>query len=526
MKIARALRVRFTVNRILVAIVLIAAFLAVASLVRGGHSSRADHAVALVPPDALVYAHLTVDRGSAQWRYARRIAGGSPALSALLKRVPAALHTGGSLTQLDAALRPWLGDEAALALLPDGRRATSLILLKVRNLKGAKSFLAGVGPSRISLYRGTQVRLYGSLAATFAGGFLAIGTPRNVHRALDAQAGSSLGDDQLFRHAREGIDSSGSLLYAYAPADGVRRLLQQQKGFVGRLGDLLAQPAARATAAAARFERTGVRVWLSDVEFPRLRGAALPAPVFAPKLPLSVPRNAIAYYGVGGVTRLFRRLEALAGGRASSLSSEIERLRRELRPSGVRQLTRAVNGLGNREAALVVTPPDDAPVVSLIVGDMTKDDANYFLLGLQPLVSRVASTTQGGAASTVTPGNEAGVDTLTLGIGPALSLTYGFLGDRIVISTDPAGIRQIANAQETILHQPSFAPGMRALLNRATSVLFLDLHRLSSLVERAGFGTTPEYRAIKPELGTIGAVSVITQSERGSNTTQAFIEVP
>jgi hypothetical protein len=45
-------------------------------------------------------------------------------------------------------------------------------------------------------------------------------------------------------------------------------------------------------------------------------------------------------------------------------------------------------------------------------------------------------------------------------------------------------------------------------------------------VERAGLGTTPEYEAIKPDLARIGTVSVITQSERSSQTAQVFVEVP
>jgi hypothetical protein len=526
MRILRALRARFTLNRILVAIVLVAAFLGVVSLVQGGSSSHTDHAVALVPPQALVYAHLTVDRDSRQWRYAQRILNESPALLTLRDRSLDALGTGGTPKELDAALRPWLGDEAALALIPNGRRATSLILLKVRSLKRAKSFLAGAGRSRIALYRGTQVRIYGSLAATFIDDFLVIGAVRNVRLALDAREGRSLSENGLFREARAGIDSSGSLLYAYAPADGVRRLLQQQKGLVGRIGDLLARPALRATAAAARFERKGIQVSLSDVEFERLPGAALAAPVFAPQLPRSVPRDAIAYYGVQGVTRLFRGLEALSGGRASELTRGIDRLRRQLRPSGIRALTRALRPLDRREAALVVTPPDDSPVVSLIVNDTTREEGGDMLIALQPLLSRVVSTTQGGAAATLVPGSEAGIDTLTLRLNPDLSLTYAALGDRIMVSTDPAGVRQVAMAEKTLLGEPAFAPGMRGLLKGATSLLFLDLHRLSSLIERAGFGTTPEYRAIKPELGRIGAVSVITQSERGSQKTQAFIEVP
>lgn len=526
MRLLHELRARFTLNRVLVAIVLVAAFLAVVSLVQGGSSSHSDQAVAIVPPDALVYVHLTVDRSSSQWRYARRIVNKAPALLTLRDRSLGALGTGRTPDELDSALRPWLGDEAALALLPHGRKATSLILLEVRNLERAKSFLAGAGRSRIELYRNTQVRVYPTLAATFVDGFLAIGELRNVRRALDARAGRSLADDGLFREARDGIDSSGSLLYAYAPAAGVRRLLQEQKGLVGRIGDLLARPALRATAAAARFERNGIRASLSDVEFERLPGAALAAPTFAPQLPRSVPRDAIAYYGVQGVTQLFRKLETLSGGRASELTRGIDRLRRQLRPSGIRALARALRPLDQREAALVVTPPDDAPIVSLIVGDTTRAEGGDMLIALQPLLSRVVNATQGGAAPTLVPGSEAGVDTLTLRLNPELSLTYAALGDRIMVSTDPAGVREVATAADTLLGVPEFAPGMRDLLTGATSLLFLDLHRLSSLIERAGLGTTPEYRAIKPELGRIGAVSVITQSKRGSQTTQAFIEVP
>jgi hypothetical protein len=192
----------------------------------------------------------------------------------------------------------------------------------------------------------------------------------------------------------------------------------------------------------------------------------------------------------------------------------------------VQALVRALGPLNEREAALIVTPPDDAPVVSLIVGDTTRSEAGDVLIALQPLLARVVNSTSGGTAASLVPGSEGGIDTLTLQINPDLSLTYAALGDRIVVSTDPSGVRQIATAQQTLLGESAFAPGMRGLLKQATSVVFLDLHRLSSLIERAGLGTTPEYRTIKPELAKIGTVSVITQSNGSSQTAQAFIEVP
>lgn len=525
MTLAGELRARFTLNRVLIAIVLIAGILGVASLLRGDDASHTDHAVTLVPANALLYAHLEVHRDSSQWGDARRIIDKLPSLLQLSNEALGDLASGRTAQQLDAQLRPWLGDEAALALLPNGQRANSLILLKVGDLQRAKSFLAGAGSSKISLYRNTQVREYKTLAAAFVGDFLAIGRIENVRAALDARTGRALAGEAVFRDARKGIDVGGSLLFAYAPGDGVRRLLQQQKGIVGRLGDALARPALRATAAGVRFEGNGVRVSLANVEYPKLPGANA-APSFAPQLPRSVPANAIAYYGVQGVGQLFERLQALSGGRTSELTRAVDRLRSQLRPSGVQALVRALGPLNQREAALIVTPPDDAPVASLVVGDTTRSEGGDVLIALQPLLSRVVQATAGGTASTLVPGSEAGVDTLTLRINPELSLTYASLGDRIVVSTDPAGVRQIATAEKTILSEGAFAPGMRGLLKKATSVVFLDLHRLSSLIERAGFGTTPEYRTIKPELARIGAMSVITQSNGSSQTAQAFIEVP
>ena len=88
-------------------------------------------------------------------------------------------------------------------------------------------------------------------------------------------------------------------------------------------------------------------------------------------------------------------------------------------------------------------------------------------------------------------------------------------------------MRQVGDARRTrSSDNAAFAPGMRDLLTEATSVVFLDLRRLSSLVEQAGLGTTPEYRAIKPDLARVGTVSAITQSERSSQTAEIFVEVP
>src|SRR5207247_7056991 len=48
------------------------------------------------------------------------------------------------------------------------------------------------------------------------------------------------------------------------------------------------------------------------------------------------------------------------------------------------------------------------------------------------------------------------IDTLTLRLNPELALTYASLGDRIMISTDPAGVRQVATAQHKQIGRASW----------------------------------------------------------------------
>ena len=88
------------------------------------------------------------------------------------------------------------------------------------------------------------------------------------------------------------------------------------------------------------------------------------------------------------------------------------------------------------------------------------------------------------------------------------------------------GIRQLRARGASLATNPRFARGLGDFLKEPTSVVFLDLPHLTALVERAGLGATPEYRAIRPDIARIGTVSVITTTERSSQTAQAFIEVP
>ena len=115
-------------------------------------------------------------------------------------------------------VRPWIGDEAAIALLPDGRRASSLILVRVADQARARDFLRGAGrPARAAPQRESTVRSYGSLATAFVGDFLAIGSPANVRAAIDTRGGAVARRRLAVPLARcAGCETDDPIAYAYA----------------------------------------------------------------------------------------------------------------------------------------------------------------------------------------------------------------------------------------------------------------------------------------------------------------------
>ena len=517
------LRARLTLDRIALAVVLIGAVLVVASLVEGSGGDEArDDAVRLVPADALLYVHTRVEPSSSQWQRAGEIVRRLPALRRLRDRALDSLSRERRRLNFETQVRPWIGDEAAVALLPAGRRATSLILVQVADERLARRFLAGAGRSTRERHRGIEVRVYGNLAAAFVGQFMAIGSPANVRAAIDARRRGSLSRVDLFRRAVDQLEVEDRLAYAYVPARGFSQVLQGQDGLVGQIRSLVQVPGLRAAAAAVRAEGNGVRLDLATLAPERV-----PAKRYRPTLTEEVPSATMAFVGAAGIEGVLDQLERLSGEGGSALPGLIQRLRRQLGGDGERALLRAVAPLAGREAALFATPPVNVPVVTLVVADTSAQEAGDVLVALQPVISQLLENPAGGQVPAIIPRRIAGVEATTLSISPGLALTYAAFEDKLVVSTSPDGIRQLRMAGDSLADNASFAPGgLRKSLDRASSVVFLDLRRLSALVERAGLAATRGYRAIKSDIARIGAVSGVTTSERTSQTSQIFVEVP
>ena len=154
------------------------------------------------------------------------------------------LAIGGRPVDFARDVRPWLGDEAALALLNSpGRTAGSLIVLAVSDPAKARAFLARAGAARASVYRRTRIATYGAVATAFVRSQLVIGPAASLRQAIDTASGArpSLAANPTFRRASSALPS-GRAADAWASRDGVRRLLEPQAGLLGAAGSLLDNP--------------------------------------------------------------------------------------------------------------------------------------------------------------------------------------------------------------------------------------------------------------------------------------------
>src|SRR5205085_9985180 len=118
------------------------------------------------PSDALAYVNLSIDSSRPAVKRAMTLASKLPSYAllrvAIQSRLSGLTAQNGSI-DFSRDIRPWLGGEAAIALLnTPSSTAGSLIVLDVRDHGRAEAFLNQAGAQSKGSYKGTQLRSYSS----------------------------------------------------------------------------------------------------------------------------------------------------------------------------------------------------------------------------------------------------------------------------------------------------------------------------------------------------------------------------
>jgi hypothetical protein len=413
-----------------------------------------------VPANALVYVHVSTDRGRSATASAAKLAGAFPSWPVLRDGIVRRLQAPGCDVGAQALKS---ADEAALAIFDTGggSRANSLVLVDTgKDHKNARQ--AGCG----------------ALSYTYVGRFLAIGQPESLRLAgqLAAGKGTSLADapgpKAEFAKLPEDRVADGWL-----SADGVRRLLEPQGGLLGAAGTLFDQPALKGAAFGLTAAGDRVRLVVHSQLDPALaKVSASGFKKFHPTLASSVPADAMVYLGVSNLAPAIQRLVAAAGTTSAQLAPLVGKLDAPL--------LKIFPG----EAAIILTASTPAPVLTLLAA--TKDPA-----GTRAALAQLPAAVR-------------------------KSFTTAVWDGKVAVSTSPKGIAALKAGGEHLTDTDQWSKSVGNHPESVSSLLFLDFRRLLALGEQTGLANSSAYQAAKADLQKVRAIGAHTSGNDSESTAE------
>jgi hypothetical protein len=447
----------------------------------GGNSTpvAADGAARLVPDNALLYVDAALNGSS----------NGLPEAGKIVSEAETRLAaiTGGSFA---ADVKPWLGSEAAVALVPYGESAVTLILLAVRDKAAAARFVAATHTA----------------AAQVIDGYVVIGDAVAVRAAAKVAAGrrKSLATDRGFDQR------SGRILYGYVDPAGVAGVLGGHTGVLGMLASVIGGDGAGAT-----LTRTwdGARLALTLTRPPNLKSAAEPQsfkPTLAGVLPASttllIDTPSLLSSGPG----LLRVLAA--SGADSALTALIPRLGTALKAQGV--ALAPLEALFGSETGIFQL--DGA--TGLITRFADQRAARIELASVQPALAGLFSA---GVGSEPLVGTQMvhGVAITQWQLGQSGQLDFAVFDGLVVIATSEAVITSIVERDSTLSGSSLYRSVLGSPGTSVGPVVYGALSRLVRLGGLDGVLGSVGLAESGPALARISAVGL--QSTGGPTQTNA-----
>jgi hypothetical protein len=530
-----------------VAVVVVVAIAAAAGIVVATRSTEvppATGAAAVVPADVLAYVHLSTDASRPAVKQALSIGTRLPDFPLLSAAVTSRLTdiAGGGAGGIDFAtdIRPWLGKEAALALLDtSSTTAGSLVVLDVRNRAGAQAFLARTGASAGPAYRGVSVYGYRSgTTLAFVSHYLVFGQAASVRDAIDAASGAapSLQSSPVYRQAAAG-EPADRVLDAYLPATGVQRLLIPQHGLIGALGVLLYQPALLGTTISLSGATAGAKLYVHSALSPKLtRSTTTPATSFSPSLEHVVPAGSFLMLDATSLNLIASHVLAAGatGGIARDLGPLLSRLGAALASEGVN--VQNVESLFSGETAVAIGPGSTtgtggrgaSPELIIVTKTSDQKATAAELANLELPLSELFPAPSSGSGQ-IPQFNDQAVDGVTvhqLALAPGLQFDYGVFNGLVVLSTSVKGVAAVIAHVHSLAGEKSYQVTLGSHPQHVTSLVFLDFSQLLSLAEQTGLLRGARYRELRPDLERVRAVGLSSTRGEADSTAELFLQIP
>lgn len=492
-------------------------------------------AASVVPADALAYVSLSTDGSRPAVKLARTLAARFPdwplLASAAVNRV-GAIVGGSSSVEFASAVRPWLGNQAAFAVVPAAAGSPqSLVALEVARPARARAFVTDAGATSAGAYDGVRLLAYRSgTELAFVGRYLVAGPDAALRAAIDAARGRarSLSHDGAYERA-VASEPADRVLDAYLPAAGIRQLLVARTGIAGAVGLLLDRPSLEGAAISLSPAANGARVIVHSALGGRATrtGTSAPAYSFRPTLQSVLPSGSTLMLDVAGLDRAGPMLlqAAARAGIAANVGPLLRRLGAALASEGV-NLHNALS-LFDGEAAVAISP-GPTPALLIVARVRNENAATSELASLAGPVSALFAPSRSGGVQVpeLSERPVGGTTVHELRLGPGLQVNFGVFNGLVVVSTSVAAIDSVAQRVRSLADDAAYRATLSDPPNRLSSLVFADFNRLLALGAQTGLTSGARIRKLMPDLAKIRAIGLSSARGRTDTTTELTLEIP
>jgi len=529
-----------------------------------------DDAAEIVPADALGYAHLSLEQDDEQYRNAAAILDALPQISRELLG-PLLVQVPGPAGQADYRrdLDPWLGEQAALAILPVGGAAEQLLLFQEEDPEGAAEYASSLatGATTVEEYEGIEISTDSrGLATASVGGFLAIGTVEAVRRVIDVPAGAEdsrpLADDAVATELHDELPPD-RFAHAFVSQDGIESLIADEDGplasaepFVDAASSV---GAAASLGAADDALELAIRSSLDPERAETNPGFFAAFPAFEPELPERLAAETLGYVGIADpgttVSELFAQATAEAPVLAEGLAAAVERLRdlgdvnieRQLLPALGGEAAFALQPGSEQQAeaqpeqtttAPVPTPeglPEEGvpapaaeapvPILQFLAEGVEAERARRALARLQGPISRALDPGSSLQAPVFDRREFGGVELQVLRVSPTVNLAYALADDNLAIATQPEGVEQIIEGAGGLGDGDLYGDATSGFPGEPSLLAYFNLAELVRLAEREGLAADPVYALIAGEVRRLLAAGLAVEARPTSLATDVRLVI-
>jgi hypothetical protein len=489
-----------------------------------------DDAIDLVPQGALAYLHLDTDPDSSQFGTAQDVSKRLPNFAGIEQGLFDSLGMAPGV-DLRRDVGSWIGDEAAFAELGPGR-SQRLALLAIGDPAGEKKFVARLSEGKARTIkpdkRGPAMHVFRSgLAYAELRDFLVVGRRTGVGSVLDVDAGKakSLGDAGDASAIRDSLPDL-RLADAYVSKRGIAELLRGPGPLSTQLDTFADFAASDGVAAALVAHDDGFELQL-DSELGAVRAKTHPSffqafPSFDPSLAGEFSPDTLLYLNVAKPADTVRALLRQAAATAPALVASAKRFENDVRARGVDIEKDLLPALGDEAAAGFAAGPG-GPYLTLVFKNVDEQRARERMAQLQaPLVAALSPARTGEAPSF---GTEKLGDTVvnSVRLSPALDIAYAIFDDKLVISTNPAGVRQAVEGDGSLSGSDSYRTATGGASGGTSALVFLDLEGLFKRAVPLGLGQA--LGGFSADIAKLKALGLSVKSSEDSLKTTIFLNI-